>query len=429
MNLLLRQGSDDRTAPLSDGRTTYGTSLLPDPALSWSSCSASAPTSEALAAATTHDPTWDGARARLQALLGLDPTVDVLFTPSGTDAATVALASIPARVTYIMVGAGELGSGTALAAAGRHFATQSASGPAIIGAPVDPGLVARTTVVPVALRDDAGRPRPDDVVAAEILAHAGPGALVQAVACSKLGAMAPSAATLAEAADRGARVVIDACQGRVSRDQLRRWLSLGYAVLFTGSKFFAGAPFSGAVLLPASWPQTPLTEAAAHLAAELVPVPRRAGLPDRAEPGLRLRWETALFEMERYYALPAAPRINLLARIGAALRSALDDLPGVVRQHALHAPGRDTLICLEIPGVSPATVEAARRQMITAPRCGVPLILGKTTQAGSAGPPILRVAVGAPTVTRLWRATDAQIGQEAHALRSELLAWAETCWA
>ena len=51
------------------------------------------------------------------------------------------------------------------------------------------------------------------------------------------------------------RVVVDASQGRCSRQTVKRWLSHGWAVILTGSKFFGAPPFCGAVLLPQGWPE------------------------------------------------------------------------------------------------------------------------------------------------------------------------------
>jgi hypothetical protein len=92
------------------------------------------------------------------------------------------------------------------------------------------------------------------------------------------------------------------------------------------------------------------------------------------------------------------------------------------------APGRDTLLCLEIAGASVDVVEKARRTMITAPRAGVPLLLGKTTRVGARAPTVLRIAVGAPAVSRLWNSSNAEIAEEAGLIRREIAAWAETGW-
>ena len=45
-------------------------------------------------------------------------------------------------------------------------------------------------------------------------------------------------------------VVVDACQLRCKLNYIQKYINLGFIVLITGSKFYTGPPFSGAVLLP-----------------------------------------------------------------------------------------------------------------------------------------------------------------------------------
>src|ERR1700693_4329388 len=64
---------------------------------------------------------------------------------------------------------------------------------------------------------------------------------------------APSEQCLDEIRRRGPRrvqIVVDACQMRLGRPRLRKYLARGYIVIVTGSKFFTGPPFSGALLVP-----------------------------------------------------------------------------------------------------------------------------------------------------------------------------------
>ena len=44
--------------------------------------------------------------------------------------------------------------------------------------------------------------------------------------------------------------VVDACQGRFSKEELHQWLEQDSLVLFTSSKFFQAPPFCGAVIVP-----------------------------------------------------------------------------------------------------------------------------------------------------------------------------------
>lgn len=46
------------------------------------------------------------------------------------------------------------------------------------------------------------------------------------------------------------QVVVDACQLRSEEENIRKYVSLGFLTLVTGSKFYCGPPFCGAVLFP-----------------------------------------------------------------------------------------------------------------------------------------------------------------------------------
>ena len=83
--------------------------------------------------------------------------------------------------------------------------------------------------------------------------------LLQIMDLSKLGWRAPSDQCLDEIAARWpgrVQVVVDACQMRLGRPRLKQYLDRGYLVIVTGSKFFTGPPFSGALLVPAGLAET-----------------------------------------------------------------------------------------------------------------------------------------------------------------------------
>ena len=125
------------------------------------------------------------------------------------------------------------------------------------------------------------------------------------------------------AAGTDVQVVIDAAQMRLGKTRLRWYLEQNFIVLITGSKFFTGAPFSGALLLPPAF-------AAQCRAIEEVPagmrdyttrsdwplaLPRlRAALAPRPNLGQWLRWVSALEEMRAYFAVPASFREFALAQ-------------------------------------------------------------------------------------------------------------------
>lgn len=75
--------------------------------------------------------------------------------------------------------------------------------------------------------------------------------IVHSVFGSKTGiCQALDADLLSQVEGMGGLFVVDACQGRFEIDWLNDVIGKNAIVLITGSKFFRGPPFSGAVLVP-----------------------------------------------------------------------------------------------------------------------------------------------------------------------------------
>jgi len=265
---------------------------------------------------------------------------------------------------------------------------------------------------------------------------------------SKLGARCPSPACLAEIRRRfGDRVqmVIDACQLRLGRKRLAAHLAAGDMVTITGSKFFTGPPFSGALLVPAS------------LARSIGTVPRLpAGLADytsrsdwpRAWGGLRdslaehanlgqlLRWTAALREMGDYFAVPAGFRRAALARfaeivpgliaseetlellpeyerLGAGEDAAAEDemavrtiFPFLVRRAGRALGAADCAILYralnaDVSALLPAGA-SARQRRLAAQLCHIGQPVALTLPAGAVA--ALRISAGARVVSESWSA-------------------------
>ena len=258
----------------------------------------------------------------------------IVLAASGTDSELIALAmcslpdagqSQPRPVSNILVAPEETGAGVPLAAAGRHFADDTALGRRVVkGALVD-GFPDDTRVLKVAIRDRDGHLLPPDLVdaacarLAEAEAAQGRTVLLHRLDLSKTGLLAPGTACLealqARLGDR-LEIVVDACQARIDRRRVQADLARGWMVMVTGSKFFTGPPFCGALLLPrrmaarlrgpgrlpcgladyggrADWPCEATNQAAADLGPE-------------ANPGMLLRWHAALAEMRAFALVPDA---------------------------------------------------------------------------------------------------------------------------
>ena len=374
VDLLLASGGDERIArDPTTGRNRYGTTAMPSPReIFLSSSTATTITPRAYRAAQTAwaalsagapgdrpglEAWFDSIRARLAALFGI-AGCGVILTGSGTEAElttlAIATAVVEGPLSNIVIAPAETGSGVLRAAGGAHFLNSTAFGgrrPA--GERLSGWADADIEATSVDIRDPHGALRPAGDVDAEACERAfaaigaGRGVLLHRLETSKTGrsGLTPGAASriLARAPDRVV-VAVDCCQLRCSREHIRRMLRLGFIVVITGSKFFGGPPFSGALLVPPAlierigrW--TPPAGLADYTSRQDWPADLRAGvrLPwaNEANLGLGLRWVAALAEMEPYFAAPADLRRAVLtlfervvrekARTASRLHEASDD--------------------------------------------------------------------------------------------------------
>jgi len=280
-------------------------------------------------------------RGELKAHLALGTDVDVVFSPSGTDSQLHALfltrLLLGEGLTTIIVGSDQTGSGTAYTAGGRHFNRFTASGVTVRKDTLIAGLAADCIALPLA--DATGLKLRADIDVAvleaiETVVARGASVLLQIMDASKLGWRAPSNACLDEIARRWpgkVQVVVDACQMRLGRDRLRACLDRGYMMLVSGSKFFGGPAFSGALLVPSRLARS-INARKANVAgigdyANRNDWPKgwrlRSNFESRANIGQWLRWEAALEEIDAYYRVPDAWRARALQEFRTCVENLL----------------------------------------------------------------------------------------------------------
>jgi hypothetical protein len=303
------------------------------------------------------DARVEAMRDELMSHLGLAPDLaDVVFSPSGTDSQLQALflarALLGPELVTVVVAADQTGSGTINTSRGCHFSAATANGSRVQKGEPIAGLASALTSLALPLFDEAGQTRllaaNDSMVydAVERVVAGGSKVLLQVMDASKFGFRAPSDECLEAITSRWGdhvQVVVDACQMRLGRPRLRKYLERGYMVIVTGSKFFTGPPFSGALLVPGDFSR-PLNaiDAVPEGLLEYISCsdwPRswpllRARFPHRMNFGQWLRWEAAIEEIGAYYRVPASFRKEALACFGQAIESliaaspSLDLLPG-----------------------------------------------------------------------------------------------------
>jgi hypothetical protein len=289
-----------------------------------------------------------GIRQALTRFYRLPATARIILTPSGTDGEICALAlaslAAPSRpITNILLASEETGAGVPLATTGRHFATLTArdrqveKGALIEGFPNDVELV----TVRARLEDGCSRSKDQvEVECAHKLASAlarGRRVLFHIMDQSKTGLRLSTDPGSRWLEQDGVDVVVDACQGRLAAEAIAGYLERNFMVLVTGSKFFTGPPFSGALILPHRLASR-LEEGGARLPRGLAdyfghldwPSPRsaRGVLADGGNVGLMLRWSAALAEMEAFAAVETADArrtlIHFGQRVGGAIRNSPD---------------------------------------------------------------------------------------------------------
>jgi hypothetical protein len=366
---------------------------------------------------------FEGVRERLLTLFGV-LGADAIFCASGTEAELVALclarSSLANALTNIVVAPQETGRGVTLAAAGRHFLDTAPfalveRGQVIKGLGDGDGEVAT-----VEIRDARGAPIGADAVDRAVEARvraiiqSGRDVLLHVLDSSKTGLSGFSrTAAAAQMAAYPGRIlcVVDACQLRCSQARIRADLDAGFMVAITGSKFAGGPPFSGALLVPPwiaaqdsaiVWPEG----LAAYSAARDWPPRLRARITGAfgqvVNPGLGLRWEAALAEIERYFAIDDGRRTAIAARFRDCVHRQVEGSRTL--EMAASCPADNTIIPIftvdrlgrDIPA------ESVRRVLLN-PRLRVGgMARGKIFHAGQPVPigdrDALRVCLSAPLV-------------------------------
>lgn len=293
----------------------------------------------------------DRIRSELATALGIDaiPGAQVVLTASGTDAELLAvhcaLKDSPRAVTNIVVAPKEVGSGTMYAAGGRHFDPHPPLGSTVTpGEPIEGFDAARIEVVPLDIRDENGRARTSQEMDALLrqqvkqACDAGKLVIVHLLDCSKTGCGGPSLKTLTDMQALHAdalTVIVDAAQMRVSRRMLANYLRHGFMVIATGSKFFTGPPFSGALFVPPELtPDGTVLPRGLREYCARTDLPRgwlgeSVAWPAMANLGLMLRWRAALWELKAFFSVAAQDRRAIFHAFAVGMSRQFDAVPEV----------------------------------------------------------------------------------------------------
>ena len=442
---MLASGGDHRIWVANGANTNmYGSSPFPRATLGYASSTANDISRDAYRHLQEVVSDWplgavdDGAfyqsaleklRGRIKRLWSLPDTTDVVFAPSGTDLEFVALALAKAGrdepVSNILLGQDEVGSGCVLSAAGKYFAPETALVSGIAkGAPVVGFEGTSLHDVPVRDADNCSRSSAEicadiDRLASEAEA-AGRICLAHVVYGSKTGLVLPELADLDQlrANHPNLRLVIDACQVRIDGGEVQKLLQSGCMVLLTGSKFIGGPPFSGFALVPAGWNSDAAMPAGLDTIFRRAEWPEAWGglehLPQGSNPGLLLRLEAAIFELERFTGLPSERRQRVITAFGDAMRALAERLGVKMVEPCLDGDAlyRSTLVTMDLTALpsAPDFGVAQRWHKVLAARgfrLGQPVKCVHHPKGGWGG--TLRLSLSMPLIVELAKLDETQI--------------------
>jgi len=268
-------------------------------------------------------------KSDLKNVLELKNDCEIIFSPSGTDSA-LQIAGITQIVTkkeiaHILVGSDETGSGVPAALKGCHFETTTA-----LGLPIKKGERIEgfrdVEVAEIPFRDDKGVLKTsleldDEVFMAITKANnLGKHLVLHIMDQSKLGYQAPSEALikkLNKLENLSLQIIVDGSQLRLDPKDISGYIDKGYIITITGSKYYTGPPYAGALIIPKEVGKIK------ELKNETLPKgltdyynysdwPKSwtcaTKLSEGFNYGASMRWKAAIVEMKRYYKTPTLYR-------------------------------------------------------------------------------------------------------------------------
>jgi len=261
----------------------------------------------------------------LRKIFKLNEEFEIIFSPSGTDS-SLQIAAITQiisdkEITHILVASDETGSGVATALKGCHFEKTTA-----LNYPVKKGDKIEgfrdVDVIKIPFRDENGALKSSNQLDEEVFnavsrtKDLGRHVVLHTMDQSKLGYQAPSdefIKKLNTIENLSIQIIVDGSQLRLDPKDIQNYLSKGYIVTVTGSKFFTGPPYCGALILPKSVNKL-IHSVKNTLPKGLTKYYNHSDWPtswfcsnelsDGYNYGSYMRWNAAVVEMDRYYKTP-----------------------------------------------------------------------------------------------------------------------------
>ncbi|WP_426094806.1 hypothetical protein [Flavobacterium sp. DSR2-3-3] len=265
----------------------------------------------------------------LRKIFRLNEECEIIFSPSGTDS-SLQIAAITQiisdrEITHILVASDETGSGVAAALKGCHFENTTA-----LNYPIKKDAKIEgfrdVDLVQIPFRDQNGALKTSAQLDEEVFdavirtKNQGRHIVLHTMDQSKLGYQSPSdefIKKLNRLENLSIQIIVDGSQLRLDPKDIQNYLNKGYIVTITGSKFFTGPPYCGALILPQSVNKL-IQSVKNTLPKGLNKYYNSSDWPtswfcsnelsDGYNYGSYMRWNAAVVEMDRYYKTPVLYR-------------------------------------------------------------------------------------------------------------------------
>jgi hypothetical protein len=261
----------------------------------------------------------------LRKTLKISDECQIIFSPSGTDSALqiAAITQIVSdkEITHVLVASDETGSGVPAALKGCHFENTTALNHSVIKGDKIEGFRA-IDLIKIPLRDENGGLKSSLQLDSEVFTAVsktnklGRHIVLHVMDQSKLGYQSPSEEiikSLNTLDNLSMQIIVDASQLRLDPKDIQNYLNKGYIITITGSKYFTGPPYSGALILPKKVSKS-INSARITIPKGLTNYYNHSDWPaswfcskdlsDGFNYGSNMRWNAAIVEMERYYKTP-----------------------------------------------------------------------------------------------------------------------------
>lgn len=264
-------------------------------------------------------------KTNLKKIFKINDECEIIFSPSGTDSALqiAAITQIISdkEITHVLVASDETGSGVSSALKGCHFENNTALNyPVTKGDRID-GF-RDVDLIKIPLRDEIGELKSTVQLDTEVFNaisktnKLGRHIVLHVMDQSKLGYQSPSekmVRSLKKLENLSIQIIVDASQLRLDPKDIQNYLNKGYIVTITGSKYFTGPPYSGALILPKSVSKS-ISAVKIKMPVGLTNYYNHSDWPkswfcskdlsDGFNYGSNMRWNAAIVEMDRYYKTP-----------------------------------------------------------------------------------------------------------------------------